>query len=290
MSSVQWIAARCETGEISPAIALMELLMLLQDADAVGAAVGELGPSDSATALQQLFRQHEDGCRRIAAMLKSGVDSPPQGASIGEGVAFCRKLFDWSVQQSEPASVALYSLGSPELLAQATTEIVEQLRTYGLLSPRAVVLDLGCGAGRMEAALAGEVRHIHGIDVSGEMVAAARRHTASLSNVSIAQSSGLDLQPLEATSFDLVLAIDSFPYVVQAGWELAITLFREAARVLRPGGEFLLLSFSYRGDSERDRRDVRNLAEQNGFELLVDGERPFRLWNGEVYRLRLPAA
>jgi SAM-dependent methyltransferase len=287
MQPTHEVVARCEAGEISPPMALMELLMLTQDADAVGAFVHELGGrSSAAAALRDLFHHHESGCRRIAAMLQSGVDRPPQGASIDEGVAFCRTLFDWSVQQSEAASVALYSLGSPELLSAATAEIVELLRSYGLLQPHHAVLDLGCGAGRIEAALAGEVRHIHGVDVSGEMVAAARRHTAALPNVSIAQSSGLDLQPLPASSFDLVLAVDSFPYVVQAGWELAVAMFREAARVLRPGGELLILSFSYRGDRARDRRDVRALAEQHGFALLIDGELPFRLWNGDVYRMR----
>ncbi len=287
MTSTHEVLARCEAGEISPAMALMELLMLTQDADTVGAFVNELrGRSSRTLALSELFKEHESGCRRIVAMLQSGIDCPPQGASVDEGVAFCRKLFDWSVRQSETASVALYSLGSPELLSVATAEIVDLLRSYALLTPQHAVLDLGCGAGRMEVALAGEVRHIHGIDVSGEMVAAAQRRTAALPNVSIALSSGLDLQPLAVSSFDLVLAVDSFPYVVQAGWELAVTMFREAARVLRPGGEFLILSFSYRGDRVRDQHDVRLLAEQHGFELLANGELPFQLWNGEVYRMR----
>jgi SAM-dependent methyltransferase len=287
MKSAHEVVARCEAGEISPPIALMELLMLTQDADTVRAFVSELGGrSRGALALGQLFEQHESGCRRIAAMLKSGIDCPPQDASIAEGVEFCRTLFDWSVRQSESASVALYSLGSPELLSAATAEVVDLLRSYGLLAPECAVLDLGCGVGRMEAALAGEVRHIHGIDVSGEMVAAARRRTAALPNVTIALSSGLDLQPFAVSSFDLVLAVDSFPYIVQAGWELAVTMFREAARVLRSGGEFLILSFSYRGDRARDRQDVRALANQHGFELLINGELPFRLWNGDVYRMR----
>jgi SAM-dependent methyltransferase len=270
-------------------MALMELLMLTQDADAVGEFVKELaGRSSAAIPLSELFTQHEDGCRRVVAMLRSGVDSPPQGGSIAEGVAFCQTLFDWSVQQSEAASVALYSLGSAELLLAATAEIVELLRSYGLLTPQRDVLDLGCGVGRMESALAGEVRRIHGIDVSGEMVAAARRRTAGLPNVSVALSSGLDLRPLANASFDLVLAVDSFPYVVQAGWELAVTMFREAERVLRPGGELLILSFSYRGDRARDRQDARALADQHGFDLLINGEVPFRVWNGDVYRMRKP--
>ncbi len=291
LRSAHAVVARCEAGEISPPIALMELLMLTPDADTVGTFVQSLDErSSAATALSALFKQHESGCRRIAAMLQSGVDRPPQGASLDEGVAFCRTLFDWSVRQSEAASVALYSLGSPELLLAATAEIVELLRSYGLLTRQHEILDLGCGTGRFEAALAGEVGRIHGIDVSSEMVAAARRRTADFPNVSIALSSGLDLQPLADDTFDLVLSVDSFPYIVQAGWELAVTMFREAARVLRVQGELVILSFSYRRDSARDMRDARALAEQHGFQMLVEGARPFRLWNGDVYRMRKSAS
>lgn len=287
MKSTNEVVARCEAGEISPPMALMELLMLTPDADVVGALVDELGRrSEGAAAMSDLFHEQEGGCRRIADMLNAGVDRPPQGATVEEGVAFCRTLFDWSVTQSEAASVALYSLGSPELLLAATNEIVELLRGYGLLNPQTRVLDLGCGIGRMESALAAQVQHIHGVDVSGEMVAAARRRTAGLSNVSVALSSGLDLQPLRDSSFDLMLAVDSFPYVMQAGWELAVAMFREAARVLRPGGELLILSFSYRGNREQDQKDARALADESGFELLVNGALPFRVWNGEVYRMR----
>lgn len=287
MSSTQEIVLRCEAGDISPAIALMELLMATQDADAVAVAVHELGDrSSTGGALRELFVQHEIGCRRVAKMLQAGVDSPPQGGSVEQGVAFCRTLFDWSVQQSEAASVALYCLGSPELLLAATTEIAELLRNYGLLDGRHAVLDLGCGTGRIEVALAREVQCIVGIDVSEEMVKTARRHTAALPNVSIGLASGLGLEALADSSFDLMLAVDSFPYIVQAGFELAVRMFSEAHRVLRPGGEFVILNFSYRGDRERDRKDARALAEQHGFEVLVDGATPFQLWNGDAYRLR----
>jgi SAM-dependent methyltransferase len=290
MRSTLEIVTRCEAGEISPPIALMELLMATRSADTVGALVHELGGrSSAATALRELFAQNEVGCRRVAEMLQADVDCPPQGGTIEQGVEFCRTLFDWSVQQSESASVALYSLGSPELLLAATTEIVELLRSYGLLTSEHAVLDLGCGTGRIEAAIASEVHRIHGIDVSEEMVKAAKLRTVALPNVTIAVSSGFDLQPISDSSFDLVLAVDSFPYVVQAGWELALRMFDEAARVLRSGGEFVILNFSYRGDRARDRQDARALAEQRGFEVLVDGALPFRLWNGDVYRMRKAA-
>src|SRR4051794_29232731 len=120
MSALHDIVTRCEAGAISPPVALMELLMATRDATRVGEFVTELAPrSPASAALHALYREHEAGCRRIAAMLAADVDRPPVGGTIEEGVEFCRTLFDWSVQQSESASVALYSLGSPELLAAA---------------------------------------------------------------------------------------------------------------------------------------------------------------------------
>jgi SAM-dependent methyltransferase len=287
MTTPDAIVARCEAGEISAPIALMELLIATEDADAVGALVRSLSHrSPPAAALSRLFTEHEGGCRRVAAMLRADVDRPPQGSSVEEGIAFCRALFDWSVQQSESASVALYSLGSPELLAAATDEIVALLRAYGILARGRNVLDLGCGTGRVEEAVASELVHIHGIDVSGEMVAAAERRCRHLPNVTFARSSGLDLNPIESSSFDAILAVDSFPYVVQAGWELVVRMFEEAARVLRPAGELVILNFSYRGDRARDQRDALTLAARHGFEVLVNGDLPFRLWNGDAYRMQ----
>jgi cyclopropane fatty-acyl-phospholipid synthase-like methyltransferase len=86
----------------------------------------------------------------------------------------------------------------------------------GLLTPETECLDIGCGIGRMETALAGRLHRIVGVDISAEMVAEANRRTASLPNVEIRQTSGRDLSQFADGSFDLVLAIDSFPYLVGA--------------------------------------------------------------------------
>ena len=85
----------------------------------------------AAAALMALVDANIDGCERIAQMLRSGVDSDCPAPSVEEGLDFCRKLFEWSVQQSPASSVALYSLGNPSILESATREIVDALRGYG---------------------------------------------------------------------------------------------------------------------------------------------------------------
>jgi SAM-dependent methyltransferase len=282
------ILERCEAGAISPAVALMEMLIETEDEALVERALAESASSrpSAASAIGALRETNRAGCARVVSMLRSGVDSPPENVSIEEGVAFCARLFDWSVAQSEEASVALYSLGNPALLDAATCEIAVALEAWGSLGANKHALDIGCGIGRMERVLAPMLAEIQAIDVSERMIAAARRRCEGVGNVVLSQSSGLDLRAFGDACFDLVFAIDSFPYLVQSGMPLVRTHFAEAARVLRAGGELVVLNFSYRGDAALDCADVSSLASAYGFEVLVNGTTPFSLWNGAAFRMR----
>jgi ubiquinone/menaquinone biosynthesis C-methylase UbiE len=118
------------------------------------------------------------------------------------------------------------------------------------------------------------------------MLAAARRRCAGLTNVLLFRSSGRDLSLFKERTFDLVYAVDSFPYLCQSGMPLVETHVREARRVLRPRGDFVILNFSYRGDAAADRRDVTRLAAECGFDVIIDGSAPFVLWDGLAFHLR----
>ena len=80
--------------------------------------------------------------------------------------------------------------------------------------------------------------------------------------------------------------MDSFPYIFQAGPALAEAHFHEAARVLRPGGDFVLFNYSYRDDLESDKRDVHRLARAAGFTVVVAGAQLFTFWDGIAFRMR----
>ena len=280
------ILARCAHAEISPAIAVMEMLIAAASlAEVIASARAHPGSEPPIAEVLRLLDEHAAGASKVASMLGSGVDGPPHNASPAESVAFCKRLFDWSVTQSEEASVALYSLGSAELLADATREIVTRLESFGVLDPARSALDIGCGIGRMEVALAPRLCAIHGIDVSPKMIEAASRRCAGLANVRLSLSSGLDLADHGSSAFDLVLAVDSFPYVVQAGSALVRAYFHEVARVLGGGGDFVILNFAYDRSLAQDRADVRTLADESGLSVVVDGEAPFTLWNARAFVL-----
>ena len=299
-AAVRVLMAQALAGEISTPIALMRMLLATEDGAVVRLAVDEVTRRadlvsradddglvrDRVDDLTQLVVDHEDGLDRIVDMLRTGPDSSRAAPTVEEGLAFCEQLFDWSAARSEEASVALYSLGSPALLARATAEIVELFEQWAVLGKDRRVLQIGCGIGRIEQAIAGLVREAHGVDVSAEMIHRAQRRCAGLDNVFLRKTAGRDLADFGDASFDLVYAVDSFPYLVQSGEALVARHFAEARRVLRPGGRFAILNYSYRGDAEGDRADVRRLAQEHDFEIKIDGEQPFTLWDGTVWLLQ----
>ena len=72
-------------------------------------------------------------------------------------VARWAALFDGAVGRSAEVSVALHALhalGDPALLRAATHEVVDFLRRAELLGHHRGVLEIGCGIGRFQAALA----------------------------------------------------------------------------------------------------------------------------------------
>lgn len=280
------------TGEVLPALALARLLLVLgsaRDAEDLVALVARRWGRPLDPALREMARllhDHREGCERVATMLREHPDPAVVPISPEESVADCRVFFDRSVSRNEVASVAAYSLGDPDLLAVATREIVVLFERWGFLAPDRKTLEIGCGIGRMQGALSPRVAEAVGIDVSPKMIAAARRRNVGFPNVRFAVSSGLDLADFEAESFDLVFAVDSFPYIHQAGPRLVETHFLEAARVLRPGGDFVLLNYSYRDDLATDRAEVQRLCRAMGFTLAVNGAQPFEFWDGVVFHGR----
>ena len=213
--------------------------------------------------------------KQTAGEADHGSGAPPEGWGA---------VFDRLARRSPEASVALYSLGDPERLQAATDEVVDWLRVRGLLGPDRLAVEIGCGIGRFLRALGPQVEAVVGLDVSAVMTAEARDRTAGLDNVVVLQTDGRDLSPLDDGSVDLLLAVDSFPYIVQAG--LAADHVREAARVLRPGGELVVFNWSYRDDPEADRDDAASQAADAGLQLVAAGERPLTLWDGVLFRLR----
>jgi SAM-dependent methyltransferase len=269
-------------GRISAPVALMRLLLEGRPAATVTARLAAAAAAEPALGpLLALAQAEQDGLLTIERMLRAGAIHAEQ-SDAATAIAESRAMFDRLVRISPEASVAAYSLGDPALLAAATGELVEWLRAQGLLAGRPDILDLGCGIGRLAAALAPEAGSVLGLDISPAMIAEARARHPGLR---LETCSGSDLAGLADACCDLILAVDVFPYLVQGGLGLAGRMVAEAARVLRPGGTLLILNFSYRGTAA-DRQDLPAIATACGFGVLRNGTREFVLWDGNIFWLR----
>jgi ubiquinone/menaquinone biosynthesis C-methylase UbiE len=100
----------------------------------------------------------------------------------------------------------------------------------------AVVLEIGCGIGRIMQHLAGRYREVHGTDISAEMVEQGTRRLAHLDNVRFHHGNGYDLEPFADASVDLVYSAYVFQHMPKT---IAYNYFLEVQRVLRPDGLFL---------------------------------------------------
>ena len=273
-----WVPALGElkAGRLSPEVAMARLLLsgdppTPERLRALAEDEPDFGP------LAALGAAQAEGLTRLADIAASGID--PEGEDM---VAATAALFDRMAAASPEAAVAFYSLGDPALLDRTTAELAAVVRAWAPVTGRAVA-DLGCGIGRLAVALASDAGDVVAIDVSAAMVAEAGRRTAGL-GVRVVQGSGRDLAVLDNGSIDLLVAADSFPYLVRAG--LTERHVAEAARVLRPGGDLLVFNWSYRGDPAADEAEARALAAAHGFQVLRAGETPFAIWDATGFHLR----
>jgi SAM-dependent methyltransferase len=101
------------------------------------------------------------------------------------------------------------------------------------IEPDHVVLDIGCGLGRLTRPLSRRADRAIGLDVSGEMIERARKLNDDLDDVEWLHGDGKSLQPIPDGSVDACVSHVVFRHIPDP----AITLgyVAEMGRVLRPG-------------------------------------------------------
>lgn len=287
VANIQRIVDRYLRSEASASMVLMELVQLTEDTTALARTLPTLaGEPARLRELARHLADNEAGCRTIVRMIRQRLDSPEVAGDAEEGIERCRKLFDASVAESEESSVALYSLGNPELLAAATDEVIGVMEDWGVLGLGRDTLEVGCGIGRLMVPLSSRVRSAVGTDVSSGMISAARRRLEGLSNTSVRLTTGQNLSEFASASMDLVYSVDTFPYLVLSGQALVERHFSEVRRVLRPGGDFVLFNYAYGRSRDDANGEVLALAHRAGLQVIRADESPFRIWNGVGWLMR----
>jgi SAM-dependent methyltransferase len=286
----------CAAGEISANVALMRLIMYSRDAVQAREAIvcvqdwlvqhGDAVLRSRVSNLNDLWAATPNAWNAVKCVLHGLPEKDGQTGS-NSTISRWKDVFDQLADATGDVGVALYALGRIDLLDAATNEVIKALRRWNVPRNSQSILEIGCGTGRFIERLAPTAKRVIGVDVSSGMLRRARLRCDGLKQACFVQTTGRDLAAFSDASFDLVLAIDSFPYIVAAGGTLPEAYVAEVARVLTPNGIFLILNYSYRGDTDLDGRDVVRIASQNSFAILRHGTRDLALWDAVAYLLQL---
>lgn len=137
----------------------------------------------------------------------------------------------WDQLASSSAMYSIYATSDQEQFERGGQSDAEQISQW--ITPDSLVLDVGCGIGRVEKYLALHCRELHAVDVAEEMLRQAQERLAGLSNVFLHHASATDLSFARDEMFDLVFSLLVLQHMEK---EDAFLSLREIHRVLKPGG------------------------------------------------------
>jgi ubiquinone/menaquinone biosynthesis C-methylase UbiE len=124
-----------------------------------------------------------------------------------------------------------------ESVTHASGEDLEILGREIAATPHPAVLDLGCGAGHASFAVSPHASSVTAYDLTAQMLAVVRREASArgLSNITTVQGMA-EVLPFADAYFDFVVSRYSAHH-----WHDVPAALREVRRVLKPGGEALLI-------------------------------------------------
>jgi ubiquinone/menaquinone biosynthesis C-methylase UbiE len=107
------------------------------------------------------------------------------------------------------------------------------LSEYVGLNPTDIILEIGCGMGRVGKVLAPGCARWIGTDISSGMLDCARHQLAGFENIELVELKDVGLEPIADASIDLVYCTVVFMHLLE--WD-RYRYVEEAKRVLKPGG------------------------------------------------------
>jgi SAM-dependent methyltransferase len=152
--------------------------------------------------------------------------------TLGERSAY-KKVWDRQAEDLDVASLAVSGHMDEATMDLTARGFIDTLRTTVGLYPNDVVLEIGCGIGRIGKPLSRECLNWFGADISGGMLGHAAARLRGLPNATLVELSTVGLQEFPADAFDLVYCTIVFMHLFE--WD-RYRYVEEAFRVLRPGG------------------------------------------------------
>lgn len=156
-----------------------------------------------------------------------------EAAAVHEDRSDYKQTWERLAVSENDAKMYVASDVDEESFRQSAAQTVATLEALVGIQPTDDVLEIGCGVGRVGAAVAPRCARWIGTDISGNMLRHARRRLAHLGNVSFVELSGAGLREVPSSSVDVVYCTVVFMHLLE--WD-RYTYIQEALRVLRPGG------------------------------------------------------
>lgn len=132
-----------------------------------------------------------------------------------------------------PWESVIEGVNKPTELYKESNNLVTLLRKLRLINKKTDVLDIGCGVGRLEYALAKKVNLIVGIDIAPSMVALAKKYI-NAKNVNFIIGNGRNLLDLKDKKFDLIFSIIAFQHMPR---DIFKNYINESFQHLKKGGK-----------------------------------------------------
>ena len=125
-------------------------------------------------------------------------------------------------------------------------------------------LEIGCGTGAFARQLAERCRHVIGIDLSAEMIRAARSRSSRVKNLEFELADAMSWK-FPQSHFDFICSIATLHHLEQR------ELLPKIKAALKPGGVFVLLDLVASSGLTERMLDVIGLGVSSGLRLIHNG-------------------
>jgi SAM-dependent methyltransferase len=167
-----------------------------------------------------------------------------------------KKVWNQQTSNLDVASLAVGGFVDEASMDLTARYSVDVLRFTTGLNANDVILEIGCGIGRVGKLLSLKCLHWFGADISGGMLKHAASRLRERPNTTLVELATVGLQEFPGDAFDLVYCTIVFMHLLE--WD-RYRYVQEAFRVLRPGGHCYFDNFQ--------------LDSRTGWDLFLAGAR-----------------
>lgn len=156
-----------------------------------------------------------------------------------------RWIWDWQARSLHNADLAVAGFTDPQELQRSGASTAARIAELTRMGGADVVLEIGCGTGRVGVHTVSRCQEWIGADVSRAMLRHAQRRLAGHANARFVALDGVSLASISPTTIDVVYCTAVFMHLDE--WD-RFAYIEEAWRVLRPGGRLYVDNLNLTGE------------------------------------------